>query len=176
VVAITGGARGIGLATARAFAATGATVAIGDVDADLAATVAADLGGHGHPLDVRDRTSFAAFLDAVGPVDVLVNNAGVAPAGRFLDTDPALVDLVVEVNLRVSSTACASPCPPWWPVAPGWWSTSRRWPDGCRCRARPRTGPASTPVVGLTGAVRAELRGTGCACRRCCRRSRVPSW
>lgn len=65
-MAITGGARGIGLATAKAFAAHGSRVFIGDLDADLAAAAATGIGGHGMALDVRSRQSFAAFLDAVG--------------------------------------------------------------------------------------------------------------
>ena len=104
VVAITGGARGIGLATARAFAAAGARVALGDVDAGLASAAAAPLGGMATPLDVRDPDSFAAFLKAaetdLGPVDVLVNNAGVAPVGNFVELDRAVIDLQVDVNLR----------------------------------------------------------------------------
>ncbi|MEA2390708.1 MAG: hypothetical protein QOK31_817, partial [Solirubrobacteraceae bacterium] len=82
VVAVTGGARGIGLATARALARQGMKVAIGDLDAALAQREAESIGGAiGLPLDVTDRDSFSRFLDEVerahGPLDVLVNNAGV---------------------------------------------------------------------------------------------------
>ena len=83
VVAITGGARGIGHATAAALARQGARVAIGDLDADLAARVGAELGGDafGVGVDVTDNAAFTAFLDGVehrlGPLDVLVNNAGI---------------------------------------------------------------------------------------------------
>src|SRR5207253_3702001 len=81
--AITGGARGIGRATAQAMLEKGMKVALGDVDADAARATAAELGPRcvGLPLDVTDRASFAAFLDAaeeqLGPLDVLVNNAGI---------------------------------------------------------------------------------------------------
>ncbi|HEX6390693.1 MAG TPA: SDR family NAD(P)-dependent oxidoreductase, partial [Solirubrobacteraceae bacterium] len=81
-VAITGGARGIGRATAAAFAARGARVCIGDLDGDVAAVAAAEIGAQAFALDVTDRASFAAFVDGCGPVDVLVNNAGIMPAGR----------------------------------------------------------------------------------------------
>src|SRR5205085_5864418 len=82
VVAITGGARGIGRATAAALIAQGAKVAIGDIEVALAEQTATELAGGtiGLPLDVTDRTSFESFLTAVedrlGPLDVLLNNAG----------------------------------------------------------------------------------------------------
>jgi NAD(P)-dependent dehydrogenase (short-subunit alcohol dehydrogenase family) len=83
IVAITGGARGIGKATAAALIAEGARVAIGDIRAPLAERTAHELGAGtiGLPLDVTDRSSFAAFLDEVenqlGPLEVLINNAGI---------------------------------------------------------------------------------------------------
>lgn len=102
VVAITGGARGIGLAIAEAMTAAGARVSIGDVDLALARKEASRLRAHAAPLDVRKRDSFAAFLqstaEALGPVDVLVNNAGIMPMGGFLDEDPALSDAQIDIN------------------------------------------------------------------------------
>lgn len=110
VVAVTGGARGIGRATAEAFVAQGARVAIGDLDAELAARTAAELGVVGFPLDVTDRTSFRAFLDATeevfDPLDVLVNNAGIMPSGPFLTEPDAMTDRVIDVNLRGVLTGC----------------------------------------------------------------------
>lgn len=104
VVVITGGARGIGLATAKALVARGAKIALGDIDARLAHAEAVQLGGYGGALDVRDRGSFASFLDAatqaLGPVDVLVNNAGIMPAGGFLDLDAALDEAQIDINFR----------------------------------------------------------------------------
>lgn len=110
VVAITGGARGIGRATAAAFLGAGAAVAIGDIDVELVAKTAAELGADpdakvvGLPLNVTDRASFAAFLDAVeqelGPLDVLVNNAGIMPTGLFADEDEAMTDRMININLH----------------------------------------------------------------------------
>src|SRR4051794_17661596 len=95
VVAITGAARGLGLATAKELAARGARVAIGDLDGDLAGVEAAALPGPGphagYALDVTDPVSFEAFFDeaaALGPLDVIVNNAGIMPVAAFAQEDP----------------------------------------------------------------------------------------
>ncbi len=110
VVAITGGARGIGRCTAEAFLARGAQVVIGDVDVELVEKTAAELGATkgaevvGLPLDVTDRVSFAAFLDHVeelyGPLDVLVNNAGIMPTGLYADETDGITDLMVDINVH----------------------------------------------------------------------------
>ncbi|MFT5063760.1 MAG: NADP-dependent 3-hydroxy acid dehydrogenase YdfG [Gammaproteobacteria bacterium] len=110
VVAITGGARGIGLATAKALVAKGARVSIGDVHADLAQQEAVPLKGYGGALDVRDRASYAAFLkataDALGPMDVLINNAGIMPTGNFTDETDDISDTLIDVNLRGVILGC----------------------------------------------------------------------
>src|SRR6202008_4794685 len=90
VIVITGGARGIGFATATALHNLGAKVAIGDVDEAKLKESATDLGLDVYgKLDVTDPESFAAFLDDVerqlGPLDVLINNAGIMPAGKVID-------------------------------------------------------------------------------------------
>ncbi|HKI67562.1 MAG TPA: SDR family NAD(P)-dependent oxidoreductase, partial [Solirubrobacterales bacterium] len=91
VVAITGGARGIGKATAAALVRKGCRVAIGDLDLELAERTAAELGGGtlALALDVTDRASFAGFLDEaerqLGPLDVVVNNAGIMPVTPFAE-------------------------------------------------------------------------------------------
>jgi NADP-dependent 3-hydroxy acid dehydrogenase YdfG len=106
VVAITGGARGIGRATAAALIAQGARVAIGDIDAAMAERTAQELGSGtvGLPLDVTNRTSFAAFLDEVenrlGALDVLVNNAGIMPIGPFAQETDATATRMVDINLH----------------------------------------------------------------------------
>ena len=106
VAAITGAARGIGKATAQAFAHEGMKVAIGDLDAELAEQAAAEMGPNaaGFALDVTRRDSFEAFIDAAeerfGPLDVLVNNAGIMPLGRFIDEDEATAVRMVDINLH----------------------------------------------------------------------------
>jgi NADP-dependent 3-hydroxy acid dehydrogenase YdfG len=103
-IAVTGGARGIGLATAQELTRRGAVVRIGDLDGKLARGEARRLGlRSGHDLNVADRLSFAAFLNAIGaadgPLDVLVNNAGVMPFGPFLDEHEDVTAQTVGVNL-----------------------------------------------------------------------------
>lgn len=115
-VAITGGARGIGLATAAAFARAGAPVALGDLDAALAEKSAAALSAltgtavHGLPLDVTRRESFEEFLteaaSRLGPLDTLVNNAGIMPTGLFADEDDAITDKMIAINIAGVITGC----------------------------------------------------------------------
>jgi NAD(P)-dependent dehydrogenase (short-subunit alcohol dehydrogenase family) len=104
VVAVTGGGRGIGQAIARALAREGAQVAIGDLDRESAERAAAELGGLGLPLDVTDHAGFTAFLDEVeerlGPLDVLVNNAGIMPIGPLVEESAESISRQLEINLR----------------------------------------------------------------------------
>jgi NADP-dependent 3-hydroxy acid dehydrogenase YdfG len=106
VVAITGAARGIGLATAKACAARGMKVAIGDLDEATAAGAAEQVGGGAvaTALDVTDQDSFARFLDfadgQLGPVDVLVNNAGIMQLGPFVDEDASTAKRQVDINVH----------------------------------------------------------------------------
>ena len=104
--AITGAARGIGRATAEAFLRQGMRVAIGDLDIEAAKRTASELGARtvALPLDVTDRASFAGFLDAaeeqLGPLDVLVNNAGIMQVGRFIDEDDSTARRMIDINLH----------------------------------------------------------------------------
>jgi short-subunit dehydrogenase len=103
-VAITGGARGIGLATARELASRGAVVFLGDLDETLASAAAAQIGhgAVGLVVDVADDRSFAGFMaqaTADEPLDVLINNAGIMPIGPFLEQTPATLKRTMEVNI-----------------------------------------------------------------------------
>ena len=104
IVAITGGARGIGLATATVLHGLGAKVAIGDIDESAAEEAGGRLGLHVcGGLDVTDRQSFSDFLDIVenqlGPIDVVVNNAGVIAVGSAVDEADAVTKRVLDVNI-----------------------------------------------------------------------------
>jgi short-subunit dehydrogenase len=110
VVAITGAGRGIGAATAEAFAHEGAKVAIGDIDLDVAKATAERIaertGGEtlALPLDVTAPDSVTSFMDTIestlGPIDVYINNAGVMPLARLLDEDDAVIDRIFAINTR----------------------------------------------------------------------------
>jgi 2-hydroxycyclohexanecarboxyl-CoA dehydrogenase len=101
---VTGGASGIGAATCRRLAAEGARVAVTDLNLEGARAVAGEIEGAPFELDVRSTESIAAAVAGaeswLGPVDVLVNNAGYDEWSWFTDTDPELWDRVLAVNLR----------------------------------------------------------------------------
>ena len=103
VIAVTGGANGIGRATAEHLRDAGAHVVIGDVDASAVSAAAAEMGVGGKHLDVTDEESFTAFVDEIvaehGHIDVLVNNAGIMPVGPFLDFSETVVRRNFEVDL-----------------------------------------------------------------------------
>ena len=105
VAALTGGGRGIGRATARALAQAGVKVAIGDLDTESAQKVAEEIGGGaiGVHLDVTDRDSFADFIaqaeEQLGPVDIIVNNAGIMQLGRYVDEDFATTKRMIDINI-----------------------------------------------------------------------------
>jgi NAD(P)-dependent dehydrogenase (short-subunit alcohol dehydrogenase family) len=167
VVAITGGARGIGKATAAALVRKGCRVAIGDLDLGLAEQTAAELGGGtvALSLDVTDRSSFEHFLDEaerqLGPVDAVVNNAGIMPVTPFAEEAEDSIRRQIEINFIG--------------VATGTQLAIRRLRprgSGYIVNIASQAGKAGIPgiatysgtkhaVVGLSEAVRAELRDTG---------------
>jgi NADP-dependent 3-hydroxy acid dehydrogenase YdfG len=106
VAAITGAARGIGRATAEACIREGMKVAIGDLDLETAKTTAAQLGpaAIALPVNVTERDSVRAYLDAaeeqLGPIDVLINNAGIMQIGPFLEEDDATAQRQIDININ----------------------------------------------------------------------------
>jgi 2-hydroxycyclohexanecarboxyl-CoA dehydrogenase len=106
VVFVTGAARGIGRAIASRFAEEGAKVAIADVDGDNAVKTASELGGGaiGIRVDVTDsaeiRAGVARVVERLGPIDVLVNNAGWDKVEPFVKSEEATWDKVLAINLK----------------------------------------------------------------------------
>ncbi len=109
IAIVTGAARGIGRATALALAASGVRVALTDIDEEELDRTGAELAEGGatvvtYPLDVTDLDAFRGIVartaSDLGAVHILVNNAGIMAVGRFVDTDPALDDKMIDINLR----------------------------------------------------------------------------
>ncbi|WP_128544714.1 SDR family NAD(P)-dependent oxidoreductase [Larkinella soli] len=108
VAIITGGASGIGLAISTLFAQAGATVHIFEVNADLARQVAEDINGKGgravaHAVDVSSQAQVVEVVNAiaaVGPIHILVNNAGVSHIGTVETTVESDFERVFNVNVK----------------------------------------------------------------------------
>jgi NAD(P)-dependent dehydrogenase (short-subunit alcohol dehydrogenase family) len=167
VVAITGGARGIGKTTAQALVRKGCRVAIGDLDLSLAEEAAGALGGGvlALALDVTDRASFTAFVDEaerqLGPIDVLINNAGIMPVTALVDEADDSIRRQLDINL-------------YGVIVGSQLAIERMRPRGTGhlVNVASSAGKVGVPgiatysatkhaVVGLTEAMRLELRGTG---------------
>lgn len=104
VVVVTGGAGGIGSATCRRFATEGARVAVLDLDADAAGQLAAELpGAVGIGCDITDHQEVAAAVvrtqEELGPIEVLVNNAGWDVFKPFIDSAPDEWQRLIDINL-----------------------------------------------------------------------------
>lgn len=149
---ITGAAQGFGEGIARAFAAEGAQVVIADLNGEKAAQVAADLGGQGFGIDVSDGDAVGRMVDQAGPLDIVVNNAGVTHLPSAMeDVTEADFDRIVSVNMKavylmtravvpgmksrgagailnIASTAGVSPRPrlAWYNASKGWLITATR--------------------------------------------------
>src|SRR3954451_23127660 len=166
--AVTGGGNGIGRAIAIRLARAGARVAIGDIDQQAAAAVAREIGANAAlavTLDVADRDAFAAFLEAAeerhGPLDVMVNNAGVDWIGPFHEEPDEVSRREIDINL-------------WGMILGSKLALTRMLPrrQGHLVNVSSGVGRVPLPgsatysatkhgVVGLTESLRMEYRGSG---------------
>jgi 3-oxoacyl-[acyl-carrier protein] reductase len=165
VAAVTGGARGIGLAVAERLAVEGARVAVWDTDEAEARAVAARLKGAAMRVDVADEASVAAAVaateTALGPVDILVNNAGITGPNGPVETYP--VDAwrrVIDVDLTGVFLCCRA-------VTPGMRARNRGRIVNVASIAGKEGNPnaaayssAKAGVIALTKALGKELAGT----------------
>ncbi|MFJ8025433.1 SDR family NAD(P)-dependent oxidoreductase [Streptomyces sp. NPDC096311] len=99
VAVVTGAGRGLGLGITQKLAKLGHTLVAVDIDEESALDAAASVGGRGFCCDIADRDAVRALAEQVGPVDLLVNNAGVWRFGPLLDLDREAIEDVVHVNL-----------------------------------------------------------------------------
>jgi uncharacterized protein len=163
-VVVTGASRGIGAQLATALAAKGADVVLVARSRDAIADLAQDLGGSSYPADLGDASTIEPLVRAIetdGPVDVLVNNAGVDLTGAFAELDPARIRELIAINLVAPMLLCRAALP----------SMLRRGRGHIMnvsslagTNALPGLAPYSSSKAGLshfTAALRAECKGTG---------------
>jgi short-subunit dehydrogenase len=167
VIVITGGAQGIGATTAAALVRLGARVAIGDLDEMRAEKTAGELGGDtiALPLDVTDTQRFSAFLDEVerrlGPIDVLINNAGVMLLAPLEQEDDAATTRQLEINLHAVIHGTREAIKRMRPRAAGHIVNVASMAGKAGFPGAATYCATKHAVVGLSEAVRQELRGSG---------------
>lgn len=167
VVVVTGGARGIGLATAHALAARGARVVIGDLDADAARRAAKDVGSDalGMSLDVTDHAGFTGFLDTVerevGTIDVLINNAGIMPVALLHNESDETTYRILDINVAAVIHGTRDAMRRMMPRRTGHIVNIASVAGKVGVAAGATYCASKFAVVGLCEAVRQELRGSG---------------
>ncbi|MCQ3811690.1 MAG: SDR family oxidoreductase [Acidimicrobiia bacterium] len=119
VTVVTGASRGLGEAAVRAMVAEGAQVVAAARSADALAALADELGDAvaAVPCDMRDRAAVANLVDSAvdkfGRLDSVVNNAGIAPASKFVDQPDEVFDEVLAVNLAAPAALARSAARHW---------------------------------------------------------------
>jgi short-subunit dehydrogenase len=163
-VLITGASRGIGEAMARRFAARGARVALVARTEPALKDLAAELDGTAHPADLSDPHDVRGLIERIeadgGPIDALVNNAGIGEPGRFDGQSADAVERTFRVNLLAPAELCRQ-------VIPGMLQRGRGHIVNISSLAGTAVFPGlvaySSTKAGLsqlTAGLRAELRGT----------------
>jgi short-subunit dehydrogenase len=163
-VVVTGASRGIGAELASRLAEKGARVALVARSQDAIAKLAADLGGDAYPADLADATTIEPLVRAIeadGPIDVLVNNAGVDLTGSLTELAPDRIQELIAINLVAPMLLSRA-------VIPAMRTRGRghimNVSSLAGTNALPGLAPYSTSKAGLshfTAALRAECKGTG---------------
>lgn len=169
-VLITGGGSGLGLALAQRYARDGAQVLLVDIDAGRAQAAASGLPGDGHlafHADVGDDASIDALQRqveaAVGGVDVLVNNAGIASGGPLLGTDMAEWRRLIEVDLLSVVRGTLAFLPGMVERGRGHVVSTASFAGLAGAPGIMSYGVAKAGVVAFSEQLRAEMHGTGVA-------------
>ncbi|MDQ1532499.1 MAG: uncharacterized protein QOF28_260 [Actinomycetota bacterium] len=163
-VLVTGASRGIGECTARAFADAGARVALVARSEEPLAKLAAELGGDAYPIDLADSDAVAGLFDRIeadGPVDVVVNNAGIDLTGRFVDADPAGIERLYRVNLLAPTELCRQALARMIPRRRGHIVNVSSLAGVSAVPGLAAYSASKAGLSHLTGALRAETKGTG---------------
>ncbi|HWD63635.1 MAG TPA: SDR family NAD(P)-dependent oxidoreductase [Solirubrobacteraceae bacterium] len=153
-VLVTGASGGIGQAIARAFAARGAQVILSARRQDVLDSLAAQLGARAMACDLASREDVQRLLDSVGPVDVLIANAGLPATGHITDLSQTQLDVMLEVNLRAPIALARG-------LIPGMVERGR----GHLVFVSSLSGKVASPVSSLYNATKFGLRGFSLAIR-----------
>lgn len=167
VAAITGGGRGIGRATAHALAREGVKVAVGDIDIAAAEAVAAEVGSGtvAVGLDVTEHDSFERFVETVeerlGPLDVLINNAGIMQLGSYLEEPLGTTRRMIDINVYGVHHGCQIALRRMVPRGRGHVLNMASVAGKMGYAGGASYSATKHYVVGLSESLRSELRGTG---------------
>lgn len=166
VIIITGGARGIGYATAKRLTGLGALVAIGDIDETRLLAAADELGIEvAGRLDVTDAESFRAFYamvtERLGTPDALINNAGIMPIGPTVDEPEDVARRMIDINLHGVITGTKIALESMLPRRTGHIINVASMAGEAFVPGAATYCATKAAVIGFTEAVRLEHRGTG---------------
>jgi short-subunit dehydrogenase len=153
-VLITGASGGLGRAIALAFAARGARLTLSGRRIDVLEALAGELGARALGCDLADRAQLEHLLGDLGPVDVLVANAGVPASGEFTELSQEQIDRMLEVNLRAPIRLARA-------LVPGMIERGR----GHLVLMSSLAGKAASPVSAIYSATKFGLRGFGLGLR-----------